>query len=64
LPRLPDSPAEIIPDFRSVQTDPSVIAVNNEESQTQSATLRWAKIAGWAGIASLIVSMVGIWVQK
>ena len=37
---------------------------HREETQTQSATLRWAKIAGWAGIASLIVSLVALWLQR
>ena len=37
---------------------------HTEESQTQSATLRWAKIAGWAGIASLIISLVALWLQR
>jgi hypothetical protein len=34
----------------------------------QAATLRWAKIAGWAGIASVILTAFGIaigfWMAK
>jgi hypothetical protein len=30
------------------------------ETAQQAATLKWAKIAGWAGIASVILTAVGI----
>jgi hypothetical protein len=39
-----------------------------EQARVQDSTLRWAKIAGWAGIASAIVSVlaiiVTIWLAK
>jgi hypothetical protein len=31
-----------------------------EETAQQSATLRWARIAGWAGIVSVILTAFGI----
>jgi hypothetical protein len=38
------------------------------EAAQQAATLRWAMIAGWAGIASVILTAVGIaigfWMAK
>ena len=33
---------------------------NAEEAVQQSATLRWARIAGWAGIVSVILTAIGI----
>jgi hypothetical protein len=39
-----------------------------EQVRVQDSTLRWAKIAGWAGIASAIVGLVAIivtiWLAK
>jgi hypothetical protein len=37
---------------------------NKKEERRQVDTLRWAKIAGWAAIISIIVTAVGIWLQK
>jgi hypothetical protein len=38
------------------------------ETKQQSATLRWAKIAGWAGIASVVLAVISIgitiWLSK
>jgi hypothetical protein len=31
-----------------------------EETAQQSATLRWARIAGWAGITSVVLTAIGI----
>jgi hypothetical protein len=31
---------------------------NAEESRMQTRTLRWAKITGWAGVASVIMTVV------
>ena len=33
---------------------------NAEESGQQSAILRWARIAGWAGIVGVILTAIGI----
>jgi hypothetical protein len=33
---------------------------NAEETAQQSAILRWARIAGWAGIVSVILTAIGI----
>ncbi len=30
------------------------------EARVQSSTLRWAKIAGWAGIGSVVIGIVAI----
>jgi hypothetical protein len=35
-----------------------------EEASQQVSTLRWAKIAGWAAIISVIVTIIGILLQK
>lgn len=37
---------------------------NLEQVAQQSATLFWAKIAAWAGIVSVIVAAIGVWLQK
>jgi hypothetical protein len=34
------------------------------EAGQQAATLRWAMIAGWAGIIGVIIAAVGIWLAK
>lgn len=34
------------------------------EEAYQTSTLRWARIAGWASIIAVIVSIVGIYLQK
>jgi hypothetical protein len=33
---------------------------NAEETAQQSAILRWARIAGWAGIVSVVLTAIGI----
>jgi hypothetical protein len=41
-----------------------LIEKNREEQEQQSATLRWAKIAGWAGIIGVIGTAISIWMQQ
>jgi hypothetical protein len=36
---------------------------SREESAQQSATLRWARIAGWAGIVGVLLAAISIWLS-
>jgi CHASE3 domain sensor protein len=37
---------------------------NAKEDRRQNATLRWARIAGWAAIAAVALAIVGMVLQK
>jgi|Tabmets5t2r1_1033131.scaffolds.fasta_scaffold162763_1 hypothetical protein len=41
-----------------------LIEKHREETKLQVGTLQWAKIAGWAAIASVIVGAIDILLQK
>jgi hypothetical protein len=45
-------------DITKGDIDDWLIEKNVEETRIQRGTLRWAKIAGWAGIISVIVTVV------
>jgi hypothetical protein len=36
---------------------------SREESTQQSATLRWARIAGWTGIVGVLLAAISIWLS-